>query len=184
MANYCLNCGTGLETRMVDQEERRACPSCSFVHWGSYSIGVGALLVKDGKMLLVRRAQDPGRGFWTNPGGFIEQHELIHHTIEREVKEESGITAKVKEIAAFRDQPRDVHNIYIAFDMEYIEGEPDPDNYEVDAAGFFSPEEMETMNVASFTRWLAEIAFNRKLDGLHYEPVPPEALRHYGLFRR
>ncbi len=128
-----------LETRDIGGGLRHACSECAFVHWGNYSVGVGALVVKDGKMLLVRRAQEPGKGYWTNPGGYIEQLELIHETIEREVLEEAGVQAAVKSIVAVRDQPRHIHNVYIAFAMEYLGGEPKPDGEEVDAAGFLQP---------------------------------------------
>ncbi|MFS0837692.1 NUDIX domain-containing protein [Paenibacillus sp. 1P03SA] len=182
-ANYCMACGTPLETRDMDGTLRRACPACSFVHWGSYSAGVGALVMREDKLLLVRRAQEPGRGRWTNPGGFIEQLELIHETIAREVLEETGIEASVKRVVALRDMPKSIHNIYIAFAMDYVSGEPVPDNCEVDAAGFYSREEMETMNVAPFTRWLADIAWNGRGEGLVIDTDPVVPLDGYGLFR-
>lgn len=136
--NYCVTCGSPMETRVLDGLERRVCASesCGAVHWGNYSIGVGALVFRDGKILLVRRAQEPGKGNWTNPGGYIEQHEDIGTTVAREVMEETGVEAKVKSIIALRDQPRSIHNVYIAFEMEYVGGEPTPDGVEVDAAGF------------------------------------------------
>ncbi|PYI55219.1 NUDIX hydrolase [Paenibacillus flagellatus] len=182
---YCSTCGTKLETRTIDGVERLACssPDCSFVHWGSYSVGVGALLVRDGKVLLVRRAQEPGKGYWTNPGGYIEQHEPIETTIEREVEEEAGVVARAAGIVAVRDQPRDVHNVYIAFAMEYVSGEPKPDNREVDAAGFFGPEEMAEMNVAPFTRWLVDVALNGRSDGLERDERTELPIRHAGLFK-
>ncbi len=94
-AHYCLTCGHQLEIRNIGGEERKACPECSYVFWGNYSIGVGALILKDEKMLLVRRSQEPGKGLWTNPGGYIEQHEPIEECIIREVYEETGIYSKV-----------------------------------------------------------------------------------------
>ena len=60
-------------------------------------------VVKDNKILLVRRAQNPGKGYWTNPGGYIEQLEPIEATIVREVEEEAGIQAAVKRVVALRD---------------------------------------------------------------------------------
>lgn len=180
---FCASCGSNLEVRAIDGEDRLACPECSFVHWGSYSVGVGALVVRDGKMLLVRRAQEPGKGYWTNPGGYIEQHEPIHSTIEREVKEEAGIEARTVGIVAVRDQPRDIHNVYIAFEMEYVGGEPVPDQYEVDGAGFFSPEEIAELNVAPFTKWLADIAFNGQTGGLEKDNENELQFRHAGLFK-
>jgi ADP-ribose pyrophosphatase YjhB (NUDIX family) len=182
-ANYCLSCGTALETRDIDGTNRRACPECSFVFWGNYSIGVGALVVKEDKVLLVRRAQEPGKGYWTNPGGYIEQLEPIEQTIVREVAEETGVTAKITSVVAVRDQPRSIHNVYIAFAMDYVDGELKPDGYEVDAAGFFSLEEMQSMNVAGFTHWLVDIALNGKAEGLTVDGNPIVPLNEYGLFR-
>jgi hypothetical protein len=60
--NYCSNCGEVLEIRVINDEEYKACSSCSFIHWGNYSVSVGALVIKDEKMLLVRRKDNPGKG--------------------------------------------------------------------------------------------------------------------------
>jgi ADP-ribose pyrophosphatase YjhB (NUDIX family) len=182
-ANFCMACGSKLESRDVDGTMRRACTSCSFVHWGSYSIGVGALVIRDGKILLVRRAQEPGKGKWTNPGGYIEQLEAIQDTVEREVLEECGVQAIVKNVVALRDQPRNIHNLYVAFEMEYVSGEPVPDNVEVDAAGFFTLEELETLDVAGFTQWLVDVAFHGRSSGLSIDTDPVVPLSGYGLFR-
>lgn len=166
--NYCTACGQPLEDREVGGSMRKACvsPSCGHIHWGDYSVGVGAIVMRDDRILLVRRAQEPGKGNWTNPGGYIEQMESIDQTIVREVLEETGVQAKVKSIVAVRDQPRAIHNVYIAFDMEYVDGEPAPDGVEVDQAGFFTLEEMKSMKVAGFTEWLIDAALRRKSEGL------------------
>ncbi|TXK74475.1 NUDIX domain-containing protein [Paenibacillus sp. N3.4] len=182
-AKFCMSCGAAMETRDVDGTIRRACTVCSFVHWGNYSIGVGALVMKEGKMLLVRRAQEPGKGRWTNPGGYIEQHELIEDTIEREVMEECGVKAVVNRLVAVRDLPRSIHNVYIAFEMDYVSGEPVPDGVEVDAAGFYSLAEMETMPVADFTRWLVDVAVHSDHTGLVADKEPIVKMDGYGLYR-
>jgi ADP-ribose pyrophosphatase YjhB (NUDIX family) len=181
---FCITCGSALEKRDVDGAVRMACTACSFVHWGSYSVGVGALVVKEERVLLVRRAQEPGKGYWTNPGGYIEQLELITETIQREVKEEAGIDAVVRSVVAVRDQPRSIHNVYIAFAMDYVGGEPTPDGFEVDAAGFFTLEEMAEMHVAGFTKWLVNIALQPQSSaGLQPDLEPIVQLDGYGLFR-
>ncbi|MFC4967442.1 NUDIX domain-containing protein [Paenibacillus sp. GCM10023248] len=178
-----MNCGSPMEVRDVDGTMRRACTACTFVHWGNYSIGVGALVTRDEKILLVRRAQEPGKGRWTNPGGYIEQHELIQDTIEREVLEESGVTAKVSRLVAVRDLPRSIHNVYIAFEMDYVGGEPVPDGVEVDAAGFYSLKEMEELPVADFTKWLIDVALHAKSTGLVEDKEPIVSMDGYGLYR-
>lgn len=181
--NFCVSCGHPMETRTIDGVERRACTSCSSVHWGNYSVGVGALVMKDEKILLVRRAQEPGKGNWTNPGGYIEQMEPIEQTVIREVLEETGVHTRVKSIVALRDQPRSIHNIYIAFEMEYVDGEPKPDGVEVDQAGFFSLDEMKSMQVASFTQWLIDVALHGKSAGLELDREPIVPSNGNGFFR-
>ncbi len=181
--NYCLKCGHELETRNISNVDRRACPACDFVFWGDYSIGVGAIVIKDDKILLVRRAQEPGRGRFTLPGGYIEQFEPIEETVIREVKEETGVIAKVSSVVALRDQPRAVHNIYVVFAMDYVSGDVLPDNEEVDQAGFYSLEDMTSMNVADLTRWLVHIAYSKTRSGLQPDPAPIVPLQGYGLYR-
>ncbi len=165
-AKFCLQCGSLLEMRSIHGVGRLACTSCSYVHWGNYSVGVGALILREDKVLLVRRAQDPGKGYWTNPGGYIEQHEPIEETVVREVLEETGVRATMKGIVALRDLPRAIHNVYIAFAMDYAGGEPEADGVEVDDAGFFTFEETQAMNVAGFTKWLLDVAFQSDSKGL------------------
>lgn len=182
-ANFCLACGHPLETRDIGGEMRRACPVCPFVHWGDYSIGVGALVRRGDGILLVRRAQDPGHGFWTTPGGYVEQEEPIEQAIVREVYEETGVTARVAGITALRDQPRRPHNVYIAFALEYVAGEPRADQVENDCAGFFTAEETLGMNVAHLSRWLMDVALHGRGPGLLHDLSPAYPLPGAGLFR-
>lgn len=66
--------------------------------------------------------------------------------------------AKLNRVIALRDQHRQQHNLYVAFDMTYESGEPIADGVEVDGAGFFSFEQMAEMPVAAMTRWLIDVA--------------------------
>ena len=54
---------------------------------------VGAVAVHDGRLLLVRRANDPGRGRWSVPGGRVEPGELLVQAVVRELAEETGLEA-------------------------------------------------------------------------------------------
>lgn len=182
-ANFCMKCGHKMETRNLNGTDREACTACDFVFWGNFSIGVGALVVKNGKILLVHRAESPGKGHWTNPGGYSEQLERIEETVVREVFEETGVTSRVKSVVAIRDLPHKVHNIYIAFMMEYIEGEPKPDGVEVDRAGFYNLSEMETMDVDVFSLWLYDIALNSETGGLILDENPIASLSERSFFR-
>jgi 8-oxo-dGTP diphosphatase len=58
-------------------------------------VGVGALLVHEGKLLLVKRGVDPAKGKWSIPGGAVELGEKIRAAVIREVKEECGLDVEI-----------------------------------------------------------------------------------------
>jgi len=61
-------------------------------------VGVGAVVVRDGKILLVKRAFEPGAGKWSVPGGLVELGETLSEACEREAEEETGIKVQVLEL--------------------------------------------------------------------------------------
>ena len=69
-----------------------------------YSIGVGGAVVRDGRLLFVRRASRHGRGNWQLPGGFIEPDETIEQAVVREIQEEAGVTAEVEAVLGLRSR--------------------------------------------------------------------------------
>jgi 8-oxo-dGTP diphosphatase len=54
-------------------------------------VGVGALIIRNGEILLERRGNRPGKGKWSIPGGLVELGETAEKTVVREVKEETGL---------------------------------------------------------------------------------------------
>jgi len=60
-------------------------------------IGVGAVIIKDGKILLEKRKNDPGKGKWSIPGGLVELGESVEQTVIREVREETGLEVEEPE---------------------------------------------------------------------------------------
>jgi len=54
-------------------------------------VGVGALVLEDGKLLLIRRGAQPGQGKWSIPGGLVELGENVQDAMVRETKEEVGL---------------------------------------------------------------------------------------------
>ncbi len=72
-------------------------------------IGVGAVIVSQGRALLVRRATEPLKGEWSVPGGVLELGEKLHDGVRREVLEETGLEVDPQQVlevfdSIFNDQ--------------------------------------------------------------------------------
>lgn len=90
---YCSHCGTALASRWFenDHRERLACPVCEFVHFQNPKILVMALIFWQDKLLAVRRAEEPARGSWSIPAGYLESGETLQQGAARETLEETGL---------------------------------------------------------------------------------------------
>ena len=71
--------------------DRPACPSCGFVHYDNPSPTIQAWIERDGEFLALRRNQEPMKGEWNLPGGFVEIGESGPEAVVREVREETGL---------------------------------------------------------------------------------------------
>lgn len=67
-------------------------------------VAVGAIVTKAGKVLLVRRQQEPSRGLWSLPGGAVKLGEGLREAVVREVKEECGIEVTVERVVEVMDR--------------------------------------------------------------------------------
>lgn len=88
---YCRLCGAALGRRDIDGRRRLVCLTCGRVHWRNAKPCAGALVIRHGKVLLVRRCIEPFNGYWDIPGGFCEADEHPTETAQREVREETGL---------------------------------------------------------------------------------------------
>src|SRR4030066_1984105 len=94
-------------------------------------VGVGTIVQKDGKILLVKRGVEPSLGLWAIPGGTLKLGESMRQCAERELLEETGIVAKAKECVYVFDfiepdaqEKIKYHFVVIDFAAKYIAGEP------------------------------------------------------------
>jgi 8-oxo-dGTP diphosphatase len=78
-------------------------------------VGVGAVVVHDGALLLVQRANAPGKGLWSLPGGHVEHGELLADAVRREVLEETGLDVEVGDLAGIFEVPGDPHYVILDF---------------------------------------------------------------------
>lgn len=76
-------------------------------------LAVGAIVVHDGALLLVRRRRPPAAGKWSVPGGRVERGEQLRDAVAREVHEETGLVVKVGELAGRVERIDDEHHFVI-----------------------------------------------------------------------
>lgn len=89
---YCPKCGNNPLKEIWEGEHRREqCPACGFVFYFNPKPAVGAIITQGDKVLLNKRAEDPFKGYWDVPGGFLEQGELPEQGVKREIREELNI---------------------------------------------------------------------------------------------
>jgi 8-oxo-dGTP diphosphatase len=86
---FCSRCGNRLP-----EDPPTTCPACGAEHYLNPKPCGGALLVSDGRLLLVRRAIEPWRGRWDIPGGFCDQREHPRDAAVRELLEETGMRGR------------------------------------------------------------------------------------------
>jgi 8-oxo-dGTP diphosphatase len=67
-------------------------------------VGVGAVIVEDGRVLLVQRGREPLKGHWSLPGGLIELGESLRGGVVREVREETGLEVEPVELIELLDR--------------------------------------------------------------------------------
>lgn len=118
------------------------------------TVGVGAFLVRDRTLLVVRKTYGHSKGQWTIPSGYVERHESIVETVEREVKEETHIVGRAGPILAVRNRVmKTANDTFLVFRMSYVSGDPEPDREEVSEAAFVPLADLATSeDSASFTR--------------------------------
>ena len=78
-------------------------------------IGVGAVVVKDGSLLMVRRGKEPYKGSWSIPGGMLEHGEYLVDAVRREVLEETGVDVEVGDLLGILELWRDPHYVILDY---------------------------------------------------------------------
>ena len=95
---FCPRCGGALERRLLktSEPERPVCTQCGFVFYIDPKIAVGTIIeTKSGRLVLVRRAIEPGYGRWVFPGGYVDRGEPLVTAAIREAREECGLEVRI-----------------------------------------------------------------------------------------
>lgn len=140
------------------------------------TVGVGAFMPHDGKLLVVRRTYGALKGQWTIPSGYVEPKESVVATLEREVQEETGIVGRAGDLLGVRHRVADgINDTFLIFRMDYVSGDPRPDGVEVSAAAFVPEAELSAASdSAPFTKAMIERATHvRGMRLSDYRPPTP-----------
>ncbi len=96
---FCPLCGGQLDSRLLrpGEPERLVCTACDFVFYLDPKVAVGTIITTDRhRVVLVRRAIEPGYGKWVFPGGYVDRGEQIEAAAVREAREECGLEIRLE----------------------------------------------------------------------------------------
>ncbi len=130
---HCPFCGKRLNIKTEEGEKRKFCNSCNWTYYPHVAGAVGAVIAKKGKVLMVQRKREPYKGTWMFPAGFIDYGEHPKETLEREVKEETGlrlVKAELIDVLQSEDDYRSLGHFCFFYRVEVKNGEIKTDEEE------------------------------------------------------
>jgi ADP-ribose pyrophosphatase YjhB (NUDIX family) len=150
-------------------------------------LAAAGVVLKGGEVLAVQKAYGGLKGRWSLPAGFVQPGETVDQAAVREVYEETGVTAIVKQIAAVRTGviKEEISDNMIVFVMEYVQGEPRPRAGEIVEARFFPIGELLAHPLATdYMRIFLPKALQQSesLSGRDYTPDPVFGYTSYRIF--
>jgi ADP-ribose pyrophosphatase YjhB (NUDIX family) len=110
---HCSSCGAELRFGPIEGEDRHrsSCPACGHISYVNPRLVVTTLpVIDDGRLVLIRRGIEPGKGAWAQPGGFLEIDETVGEAAVRETLEETGLIV----------QPGDIVGLYTRLEAAVV----------------------------------------------------------------
>jgi ADP-ribose pyrophosphatase YjhB (NUDIX family) len=168
--NFCSRCGSSLRFGAIEGEdrERLACPECGHIAYVNPRLVVTVFPITEaGEIVLIRRGIEPGKGWWAQPGGFLEVDETVNQAAIRETWEETGLLIEPGEIVGLYTR-LEAAVVTIAFEARIVGGiaEPTPEATEIMA---FAPEDIPWSGIAfSTTTWALRDWLDRRRPDLRW----------------
>ncbi|SDL92996.1 ADP-ribose pyrophosphatase YjhB, NUDIX family [Modicisalibacter muralis] len=118
---FCSNCGHNVRFAIPegDDRSRYLCDACGAIHYQNPRIVAGTLPIRDGRILLCRRAISPRMGYWTLPAGFMENAETTLEAAARETREEACAEVEIHDLYTLIDLPH-INQVYMIFRADLI----------------------------------------------------------------
>jgi 8-oxo-dGTP diphosphatase len=156
--NFCPRCGAPVIRAQRYGRIRPVCPACGWIYFADPKVAVAILVQKDGQILLVRRANDPQRGLWTLPAGFVDAGEDPVQAAAREALEETGLRVQIGtllDVMFGQEHPSGAH-IVLFYRGEIISGEIHAQD-DVDRAAFYNLNQLPPLAFSTTQRLLASL---------------------------
>lgn len=138
IANYCPICGAPTVMQERFGRERPVCSQCHHTIFFEPKVAVVVFVVEDDRVLLVQRANDPAKGTWALPAGFVEPDEDPRDAAKRETLEETGLIVEITQLVdvMHRPDPEGLADIVIAYRAQVRDGELKAGDDAADAGWF------------------------------------------------
>lgn len=168
--NFCSRCGSALRFETVEGEdrERHICGECGHIVYVNPRLVVTVLPITDaGEIVLIRRGIEPGKGWWAQPGGFLEVDETVNQAAIRETWEETRLLVEPGELVGIYTR-LEAAVVTLAFEARIVSGTaaPTPEATEVLA---FAPERIPWSEIAfSTTTWALRDWLDRRRPDLRW----------------
>lgn len=136
--NFCPRCGLRVSLQEKFGKPRAVCSKCGWIHFADPKVAAAVLVEQDGSVLLVRQVNEPFRGLWILPAGFVDTGEDPAQAAERECLEETSLTVRatrVLNVIAGREHPHGADFI-IVYAAQFISGVPQACD-DADQVGWF-----------------------------------------------
>jgi len=143
---FCPRCATQLNLEERFGSVHSVCSKCGWIHFVDPKVAAAVLVTRDDSVLLVRRVNEPFRGLWTLPAGFVNGGEDPAEAAERECLEETGLSVRVMrvyDIISGREHPRGA-DFVIVYQAEFIGGEMRA-NDDADAVEWFGKDNLPSL---------------------------------------
>jgi ADP-ribose pyrophosphatase YjhB (NUDIX family) len=167
--NFCTRCGDALQFGPAEGEDRDrlVCGSCGFIAYVNPRLVVTTIPINDqGEVILLRRGIEPGKGWWAQPGGFLEVDETVTEAAIRETLEETGLVVEPGEIVGLYSR-LEAAVVVIAFEARVVSGayRLNPEALEIQA---FRPEAIPWHGIAfKTTHWALRDWVRRRRPDIH-----------------
>ena len=131
-------------------------------------LAVSAAVIRDGRVLVARRAKGASTGYYTLPGGVVEAGETLHEAVVREIAEETGIAIEPIALAGqrefiARDEAGKVsrHFVILCFAARWLSGEGKPQIEELSELRWLRPAELASLKTTEGLADIIAAAFER-----------------------